>query len=85
MTSFEYTITDENGLHARLAGLLARKAQSYESSVTLECDGMSKNAAELVPIMSMDIQQGDAVKVLAEGADEEQAAAELKRLFEENM
>lgn len=85
MKSFEYTITDENGLHARLAGLLARKAQSYESAVTLVCDGMSENAAKLVPIMSMDIQQGDTVKVMIEGADEEKATAELKQLFEENM
>lgn len=85
MKSFEYTITDENGLHARLAGMLARKAQSYESAVTLSCDGMSKNAAELVPIMSMDIQQGDTVNVTIDGADEEKAAAELKKLFEENM
>lgn len=85
MTKFSYTITDENGLHARLAGLLARKAQSFESAVALSCDGMSENAAKLVPIMSMDIQQGDTVDVTVEGADEEKSAAELKQLFEENM
>lgn len=83
MKAFEYTITDENGLHARLAGTLARKAGSYASAVKIECDGMSQNAAELVPVMSMDIQQGDTVKITTEGADEEKAAAELKSMFEE--
>lgn len=83
MTSFEYTITDENGLHARLAGTLARKAAGYSSTVKIECDGMSENALELVPVMSMDVQQGDTVKIIVEGTDEEKAAAELKTMFGE--
>lgn len=83
MTSFEYTITDENGLHARLAGALARKAAGYSCAVKIECDGMSENAAELVPVMSMDIQQGDTLKIITDGADEEKAAAELKQMFAE--
>lgn len=85
MTTFSYTITDEMGLHARPAGLLVRKAESFESAVTLECGGKSTSAAKLIAVMSMGVKHGDTVNVTVEGADEKKAAAELKQFFEENL
>lgn len=37
MTQFSYTIQDELGLHARPAGLLAKEAAKFKSTVTVEC------------------------------------------------
>ena len=36
MKTFSYTITDEVGIHARPAGLLAKKAKEFESVCTIE-------------------------------------------------
>ena len=36
MTQFSYTIQDELGLHARPAGLLAKEAAKFKSTVTVE-------------------------------------------------
>ena len=36
MRAFHYVITDEVGLHARPAGLLAKEAKNYASKITLE-------------------------------------------------
>ena len=35
MKEFSYTITDPVGIHARPAGLLAKAAKAYQSTVTL--------------------------------------------------
>ena len=39
MKTFSYTITDEVGIHARPAGLLAKKAKEFESVCTIEKGG----------------------------------------------
>lgn len=44
MKSFNYTITDEVGIHARPAGTLAKKVKEYASTVVIakgreECTG----------------------------------------------
>ena len=85
MSRFEYTITDPNGLHARPAGLLVKKAQSFDNDVTLECNGKSTSMKRLLSIMGMGIRCGDTVTVTVEGENAPEAAAELRRFFEENF
>lgn len=36
MKTFEYTITDEVGIHARPAGLLVKEAKKYEDVITVK-------------------------------------------------
>lgn len=85
MRTFSYTIKDELGIHARPAGQLVRKAEEFESTITLESGGKSTDATKLIAVMGMGVKQGDTVNVTVEGADEEKAAAELEKFFEENL
>lgn len=85
MKSFQYTIKDEVGIHARPAGLLSKKAQEFESRITVECNGKSAQAARLMSIMSLGAKKGTEITVKAEGTDEEQAAKELLSFFEQNL
>ena len=39
MKKFTYTIKDSVGIHARPAGLLAKKAKEFESVVTIDKNG----------------------------------------------
>ena len=39
MKEFTYTITDEQGIHARPAGMLVKEVKNFQSKVTLEKDG----------------------------------------------
>ena len=80
MKQFSYVIKDEIGLHARPAGLLAKEAKKYQSTVTLSCKGKSAAASKL-----MGVKHGDNVEVTVEGADEDTAAAELQKFFRENL
>lgn len=79
MKQFSYVIKDEIGLHARPAGLLAKEAKKYQSTVTLSCKGKSAAASKLMAIMGMGVKHGDNVEVTVEGADEDTAAAELQK------
>ena len=85
MKSFQYTITDEVGIHARPAGLLAKKAKEFSSVITVEKGGRSVNAEKLMMLMGLGVKCGDTVTVTAEGADEEAAAAAMEQFFRENL
>ena len=82
MKTFSYTITDEVGIHARPAGLLAKE---FESVCTIEKGGKSVNITKLMALMGLGVKQGDTVTVTCEGADEDKASEALKAFFEETL
>ena len=85
MKSFEYTIKDELGIHARPAGLLVKEAKKFESECTITKDGKTKTLTQLMMLMSLGVKQGDTVTVSVDGADEDAAVASLKEFFENNL
>ena len=85
MKSFEYTITDPVGIHARPAGILVKEIKKYTSTVTVAKGDKAVNALKLMALMGMGIKQGDTVKVTVEGADEEAAAAAIEAFFKANL
>lgn len=85
MKEFSYTITDPVGIHARPAGLLAKAAKVYQSTVTLYKGEKSANVTRLMAVMGLGVKCGDTVKVTAEGADEDIAIAEMETFFKENL
>ena len=85
MKSFEYTITDPVGIHARPAGLLVKEIKKYTSAVNVIKGEKTVNALKLMALMGMGIKQGDTVKVTVEGADEDAAAAEIEAFFMANL
>lgn len=85
MKTFDYTIKDELGIHARPAGMLAKTAKGFESVITIEKDGKSVNAQKLMMLMGLGAKCGDTVKVTVEGADEEAAAKAMEEFLAKNL
>lgn len=85
MKKFDYTITDEVGIHARPAGSLAKLCRELGVRVTIEANGKSAEAAKLMAVMALGIKKGTSVTVTVEGDKEEEAAAELEAFFKENL
>ena len=83
MKTFTYTIQDEVGIHARPAGLLAKKAKEFQSTITMEKGGKSVNLTKLMAVMG--VKCGDTVTVSVDGADEETAFAEMQAFFQQNL
>lgn len=85
MKTFNYTIKDEVGIHARPAGLLVKKAKEFESVITIDNNGKSAAATKLMAVMGLGVKCGDTVTVTVEGADEEKASQEMEKFFSDNL
>ncbi len=85
MKTIEYIVKDELGLHARPAGLLVKKVGAFQSKVTIGKDGQKADAKRLFAVMGLAVKQNDTIVIEVEGADEEQAAAEIQAFCEQNF
>ena len=86
MKSFEYTITDPLGIHARPAGILVKQIKTYAgTTVTIAKNGKSVNALKLMALMGLGIKTGETITVTVEGENEEKVAAEIEEFFKANL
>ena len=85
MKSFNYTITDPVGIHARPAGLLVKEVKNYASLITVSKDGKSVDAKKLMMLMGLGVKCGDEVTVEVTGEDEESVVAALEEFFKANL
>lgn len=85
MRTFEYTIKDELGIHARPAGQLAKIAKGLDSEITVAKGDKTVNASRLLALMGMGVKQGDRVIVSVSGGNEEESEAAMKIFFETNL
>ncbi len=82
---FEYTVTDDAGLHARPAALLARRAGELTSDVTVAFGERSVSAKSMIAVMSMGVHTGDTVTFELTGDAAAEEAAELAAWCAENI
>jgi phosphocarrier protein len=85
MKSFEYTVTDPVGIHARPAGLLVKEAKQYGASITITKDGKSADAKKLMMLMGLGVKKDDTVTVSVEGEDEDAVVAKIEEFFKNNL
>ena len=85
MKTFNYTITDKLGIHARPAGLLVKEAKKFASKITLSGNGKSAEAGKLLAVMAMGLKQGAELTVTAEGSDEDAAIEAMRDFLEKNL
>ncbi len=67
------TIQNEEGLHARPAGILAKRASSFKSKIEIQYGDVTKNAKSIMSLMSLGLKSQAQVKVIANGEDEKEA------------
>lgn len=84
MKNFTYTITDSVGIHARPAGMLAKKAAEFKSTITIMKGEKKADTRRLMALMGLGIKCGDTITVIAEGEDEETAAEAVKDFLSDN-
>ena len=81
MISKEVVINNQVGLHARPATFFIQKANEFKSSIWVEKQERRVNAKSLVGVLSLGIVKGTSVKLIADGADEEEAIETLSDLI----
>lgn len=85
MKTLSYVITDELGMHARPAGLLAKAAQSVKSEVLITCKGQTVDCTKVMALMGIGIQKGDEIIISCQGEDEVEAVEKLSAFCKEAL
>jgi phosphocarrier protein HPr len=82
MTEVNVSIKNRAGIHARPAALIVQTASKFASSIWLEKGSDRINAKSIMGIITLGASYGTPLRILADGADEEAAAAAIQALFE---
>ncbi len=82
MTERNVTIKNRAGIHARPAALIVQTSSKFASKIWLEKGADKINAKSIMGIITLGASFGTPIRILAEGGDEEDAAAAIERLFE---
>lgn len=85
MRTFEYTIKDELGIHARPAGMLAKTAKALDSEITITKGEKTVACTKLMAVMGLGVKCGDTVTITVNGGDETAAEAAMKEFLEANL
>ena len=80
MVTKEAVVKSESGLHNRAAALFIQKANEFKSSIWVEKEERRVNAKSLLGVLSLGIVGGTTIRVIADGADEQQAVEGLIKL-----
>ena len=73
----EVTVENQVGLHARPATFFIQKANEYKSSIWVEKYERRVNAKNLLGVPSLGIVGGTTIRIIADGADEQDAVEGL--------
>lgn len=85
MREFRYVIKDEQGIHARPAGLFVKEAASCESKITISKDGKEVDAKRILGVMGLGVKKDQEIVLKAEGGDEDQAMEKLSKFLQKNL
>ncbi|HBG0288707.1 TPA: HPr family phosphocarrier protein [Clostridioides difficile] len=76
------SIKNASGLHDRPAGMFVKKAAEFKSTVEVVAKDKTVNAKSIMGIMSLGLAQGEELKLVVNGEDEEVALAAMVELVE---
>ena len=78
----DVTVVNQVGLHARPATFFIQKANEYRATIWIEKGERRVNAKSLLGVLSLCIIGGTPIRIIADGADEQQAVDGLVRLIQ---
>lgn len=78
----DVNVQNQIGLHARPATFFIQKANEFKASIWVEKDERRVNAKSLLGVLSLGIVGGTSIRIIADGADEQNAVESLVKLVE---
>lgn len=86
MVSKIVTVVNEEGMHMRPAGLIAKAAKEYpESEIIMKVNGKEIKAKAVMQIMAAGIKKGTEVELVVSGGDEQAVLDKFVQMFEEGF
>ena len=71
----------KKGLEARPVAVLVQIASQHESTVYIETKGKRVNAKSIMGMMSLGLNIGEEINVIADGKDEEEAISSIEKFL----
>ena len=78
-------VVNKEGIHLRPAERIAQTAGAFKASVALRNGDCRVNAKSILGILALEAALGAEVTLIAEGPDDQEAAAALEKLFAEGF
>lgn len=78
----EFKVENKYGIHARPAALLVKVAGKFSSEILIGQKGSEVSAKSIMGLLTLEGHHGACLNVQIEGADAEEAMAEIAELFE---
>lgn len=85
MKTFTYTIKDKEGIHARPAGIIVAEAKKFTSNIQISAKGKTSDLKRIFGVMGLCVKCGEEVSITIDGADENEAAGALEKVFATNL
>ena len=86
MVSKVVTVINEEGIHMRPAGIVAKLAKEYpDSDVLIKANGREIKTKSVMQIMAAGIKKGTDVELVVNGGDEQAVLDRLVKLFEDGF
>lgn len=83
MVTKKVTVVNEQGLHMRPAGILAKAVKAHpDCEVTLNANGKTVKAKAPMQIMSACMKKGCEVEIVCDGGEEQAVLNEIAEMFE---
>ena len=79
------TIRNKQGLHARPAAKFVRKANEFAADIQVFKGSQQANAKSINQVATLEIRQGDEIRIVATGSDAGQAIVALQALVESDF
>lgn len=78
MVEFNFTLTSDEGLHARPAGKLVKKALGYAEQIMVVKGSRRADAKRLFSLINLQVGQGEEIVITVEGDNEARVAEDIK-------
>ena len=78
---FESSIRVNSFFEPAAAALLVQTASKFKSHISLALDEKTANAKSIMGVISLNMQEGHTVKIMAEGDDAKEALSAMEQFF----
>lgn len=85
MLKKEITITNDLGLHARPAAIIAKAALKAKSDIWIEKENFQVDASSMIDILTIACQKGSKITLVAESDEDLDVFEEIKNIIEEGF
>lgn len=81
----DVVVQNKMGLHARPSVMIVKEASKFESMVVLKTHDDKADCKSILEVLLLAAERGTEMKIIAEGADENEAATGIEVLFLKNF